>query len=824
MHTRVRITSVLALSAGLLVALPAAAAAGPQAAAKPTAAKAATPAAPAPDVQAFVKDYCISCHNEKGKAAVRNFSLEKVDFAEIAKRGDIWEKVVLKLRGGQMPPLRAKRPERAQSDAVAAHLETLLDQQAKANPNPGRTEALHRLSRTEYKNSVRDLLALDIDVENLLPPDPLGGGDANFDNIAASLRMSQSLLERYITVARRVSRTALAGNVPSTIQSFKAPQNTRQDIRLEGMPFGSRGGLKLDYVFPLDAIYKFDITLGRGLNSDGFGGDGLPLETVELSIDGGLVKEFALQQPKGEPGVAGMLNRGPRILTIEVPVKAGAHQIIATFRKVGPTVEQEGDRLPFVGQGLPGNLMPPAVTEVVVTGPMQVLGKGDTPSRKKILTCTPRSAADEDVCAKQILNTLARRAYRRPSTADDTAFLMRFFKEGRKEGGDFDAGIERAVRALLVSPDFLFRLETDPAGVAPGAVYRVSDLELASRVSFFLWSSIPDDELLNTAIRGQLKQPGVLEAQVRRMLKDKRAEAMTQNFASFYLWIRNVADAQFDADLYPNYEGTLQKAMAKETELFFDSIRSEDRSVLTLLDADYTFLNDRLARHYGISGVAGPDFRRVSLPADSPRRGLFGKGSILTVTSVPTRTSPVKRGKWLLDNVLGVPPPPPPANVPPLPEQKQNDGRVLSVRELMAKHRANPVCSACHSVIDPVGFALEQFDATGKWREVDRSFSRIDPAGTMPDGSKFGSLAEFRAKVVGNPGPFLRTFTEKLLIYATGRPAEAYDAPAVRKVVAEAAARNYRFNDLVVGIVKSQPFQMRKTLDAAAPVTQTAAK
>jgi mono/diheme cytochrome c family protein len=783
------------------------------------AAKAVTAATPAPDVQAFVKQYCVTCHNERNKAAVSNLVLEKVDTAAAGQHGEIWEKVVMKLRAGQMPPLSARRPDRALSDQVAAWLESELDRHAAARPNPGRTESLHRLNRTEYKNAVRDLLGLDIDVYNMLPPDPLGGGDANFDNIASSLRISQSLLERYVSAARKVSRTALAGNVPSNIQTFKPPQGLRQDVRLPGMPFGTRGGFYIDYVFPLDAIYKIDLTLGRGLGGDGFGGAELPGEIVELSVDGEQVKAWeirpAASRTEAQPaaGAAQMRGRAPAY-TIDLPVKAGEHRLMATFKKVRPTVEQEGDRLPFVGQQLPGNALPPGVSSMIVTGPIKVLGKADTDSRRRILTCMPRTEAEEEPCARQILTTLARRGFRRPTTNDDMAYLMRFYQEGRKDS-NFDNGIERAVRALLVSPEFLFRTETEPAGVAPGAPYRVSDLELASRLSFFLWSSIPDDELLNVAVKGQLKTPAVLEKQVRRMLQDPRSEALTKSFASFYLWIRNVENTQMDADLYPNFDQTLRQAMAKETELFFDSVRAGDRSVLTLLDADYTYLNERLALHYGIPGVKGPDFRRVQLSPDSPRRGILGKASILLVTSVPTRTSPVKRGKWILDNVLGTPPPSPPANIPPLGEQKQDDGRVLSLREMMAKHRSNPICAGCHNTIDPLGFALEQFDAIGKWRQVDRSFTPIDPTGTMPDGSKFGTLGDFRKQIIANPGPFLRTFTEKMLIYALGRPFESYDAPAVRQVLRGAAAGNYKFSDIVVGIVKSAPFQMRRAAAAA---------
>jgi mono/diheme cytochrome c family protein len=774
-------------------------------------------AAPAaPDAQAFVKQYCVSCHNERNKGAVLGFTLDTADATAAGEHGEIWEKVVAKLRAGQMPPATARRPDRAVADSVATWLETELDRNAVVHPNPGRTESLHRLNRTEYKNVVRDLLGLDIDVENMLPPDPLGGGDANFDNIASSLRISQSLLERYVSVARKVSRTAMGGKVPSTIEVFKSPSGLRQDVRLAGMPFGTRGGISVKYVFPVDGVYKFDVT------QQGSGGiervGAVTGESVELSVDGERANVWEVGPP------AARTAEGPgrsKPYTIQIPVKAGEHTLVATFIKAKPTVEQEGDRLPFAGQVLPGNGALPGVASIALTGPMEVAGKGDTASRRRILTCTPTSAAKEEPCAHEILSTLARRGFRRPASADDLTYLMRFYKEGRTDG-DFDSGIERAVRALLVSPEFLFRIETDPASVAPGAAYRADDLALASRVSFFLWSSIPDDELLDLAVKGQLKTPAVLEKQVRRMLRDPRSEALTESFASFYLWIRNVADTQADSDLFPNFDRALRDAMARETELFFDSVRTEDRSILTLLDADYTFVNERLAKHYGIAGVRGPDFTRVSLAADSPRRGIFGKASILTVTSVPTRTSPVKRGKWILDNVLGAPPPPPPPNIPTLGDEKQDDGRVLTLRELMAKHRSNAVCAGCHRVIDPVGFALEQFDAIGKFREVDRSYTRIDPAGTMPDGTAFANLADFRRLVISHPAPFLRTFTEKMMVYALGRPYEAYDAPAVRKIVREAAASHYKFTDIVVGVVKSAPFQMRKALDT--PPALTAAR
>lgn len=771
----------------------------PQAAARVT--KASAPAAvtltPGQQKQFFAQ-YCVGCHNERNKAAVRNLALDNIDVAAAGQHGEIWEKVIKKLRAGQMPPAAARRPERALSDQVATWLETELDRTAATRPNPGRTETLHRLNRTEYHNVVRDLLGLDIDVEDLLPPDPLGGGDANFDNIASSLRMNQGLLEQYLSTARKVARTTVGGTVPVAIQTFKPASGLRQDIRLDGMPFGTRGGLAINYAFPLDGIYEVAVAVAQpGAFATGSSGK----DQLDLSLDGEQVKVWDITPPA----------RGtrPKPFTIQMPVKAGQRQLIATFTKSEPTVELAGDRLPFVGGVLPGNPVLPSIDSVTVSGPVQVAGKGDTPSRRKILTCTPHTAAEEEPCAKRIVTTLARRGLRRPVTDADTTFLMNFYKEGRVDA-DFEGGIERAIRALLVSPEFLYRIESDPANVTPGGTYRIDDLELASRMSFFIWSSIPDDELLDLGVRGQLKNPAVLDQQVRRMLRDKRSGALTKSFGSFYLWIRNVADQTPAETVYPNFDQTLREALAKETELFFDSIRSEDRSVIDLLNANYTFVNERLALHYGIPGIRGADFRRVMLSDDSPRRGILGKGSILLVTSVPQRTSPVKRGKWILDNVLGTPPPPPPANVPPLGDQKQNDGRILTMREMMQKHRANPVCASCHSVIDPVGFALEQFDATGKWREVDASFAKIDPAGQMPDGSKFGNLADFRRTLVSHPEPFVRTFTEKLMVYALGRGFEYYDAPAVRKVLRETAKENYKFSSVVLGIVRSAPFQMRR--------------
>ena len=776
---------------------------------RPAAAKAAAaPVATAAEVeghQQYLKQYCITCHNERNKKAVRGFSLEKEDLATVAQHPDVWEKVIKKLRAGQMPPLTAKRPERAMSDGVASYLENVLDRQAKVTPNPGRTETLHRLNRTEYGNVVRDLFGLEMRFDDLLPADPLGGGDASFDNIATSLRLDQGLLEQYLSVAKRVARTAVGGDVPKTTETFKLNLALPQDEHFEGLPFGSRGGLGVNFPFPLDATYVITAyVIGNGE------------ELLEVSVDGERVGSFEI---KSEVTARGLGAGKAKQLEVTIPVKAGQRKVVATFVKGKARLEWEADRLPYTtGQTSSGGAAAPLprLEQLTVVGPINPTGKGQTDSRKKVFTCRPTSKVDEEPCARSIITTIVRRGYRRPVTDADVNVFMNFFKEGRAES-DFDAGVEKAIRALLVSPEFLYRIEAQPAGVAPGAPYRISDLELASRLSFFIWSSVPDDQLINLASTGQLKNPLVLDKQVRRMLADPRAAALTKSFGSLYLWVRNVGAQTPASQVYPNFDEILRNAMSREMEMFFDSIRGEDRSVLELLDAKYTFVNERLAKHYGITGVKGAEFRRVALADDSPRRGILGKGSLLLVTSVPQRTSPVKRGKWVLDNVLGAPPPPPPANVPPLADAKTNDGRILTIRELMAKHRANPVCAACHSVIDPVGFALEQFDATGKWRDVDASFTKIEPTGTMPDGSKFSTLTEFRSLITQRPDPFLRTFTDKLLMYALGRGSEPFDAPTVRTVVAGAKANNYKFSSLVLGIVKSTPFQMRRAVEAPKP-------
>ncbi len=777
-----------------------------QAAPKPVASSAAATA----DKRALLDKYCVGCHN----ARVQNgkMRLDNADISKVGEHGEVWERVVRKIRGGVMPPPGAPRPEKVAYEGFAGWLESQLDAAAAKQPNPGRTESLHRLNRTEYGNIVRDVLGMEMDFTELLPIDDSGGGESAFDNIASSLRLTQTLLEQYLSVAAKVSRTAVGGNPPPVELEFKAPPAQRQDIYIEGMPFGTRGGTRFTHIFPVDGEYEFEIAPG---------GKG----QIDFAIDGEQIKLFDFS-PKPRGPEYDMAGGEPDTIIHRMIVKAGPHEVTAAYLKTSPTLKIEGDRTPYYGGDTNGGgtafFRSAGVARVVLRGPAKVVGKGDTPSRRKIFSCKPAgtSAAAEEACARTILSRMGRRLYRRPLTAHDVEVLMAQYKDGRAES-DFEGGVERGIRAMLVNPNFLFRVVADPAKPGPGGIYRISDVDLASRVAFFIWSSAPDDELMNLAIAGQLRAPGVLEKQVKRMLADARSESLTRSFASQWLWVRNIKSSLPSEPIFPNFDETLRQAFQKEIEMFFSAVVREDRSAVDLLDGDFTFLNDRLAKHYGIAGVYGNDFRRVQLAADSPRRGLLGKGLLLLVTSRSTRTSPVVRGKWILENLLGTPPPAPPANVPPLPEQKQADGRVLTVRELMAKHRANPVCASCHSNIDPAGFALEQFDGIGKWRLVDAGFQPIDASGTLPDGTKFSGINDFRALMLSKKEQFVKTMSNKLMMYALGRGTEYYDAPAVRKVVADAAASNYRFSAIVTGIVKSVPFQMRKAA-AVAPATQSA--
>ena len=754
-----------------------------------------SPPGTAPTAQrALLDEYCVRCHN--GRITSGNLRLDIADVSAVGDHGEIWERVVRKLGAGMMPPPGNPRPDKVTYDGFASWLESELDRAAATRPSPGRTESLHRLNRTEYKNAIRDLFGLEIDFIDMLPVDESGGGAANFDNIASALRLTQATMDGYLSASRKVSRLVMGEPPPLAAVAYRA--EGAQDVPLEGMPFGTRGGTKFDHFFPVDGEYEFQLTVSGG----GWG-------KVDFSIDGERAKLFEIV-PRAQAagyGDAPATRRGSP-LAVALPMKAGSHQVIAAFLRETATLKNEADFEPFEGRGGGDG---PGLRMVVVRGPLTVTGTGtgESPIRARVFTCSPSAEIPEDACAKTILSDIARKAYRRPLTDDDVATLMQLY-EGGRAAGDFDRGVEVGIRGILSNPNFLFRVEADPADARPGQPYLISDLELASRLSFFLWSSIPDDELLNLAIEGRLRAPGVLENQVRRMLADSRASTLTDSFAAQWLWVRALKSSNPAGPFFPNYDDALRHAFQREMELFFTSIVREDRSVLDLLDADYTFVNDRLARHYGMQGVMGSHFRRVQLSADSPRRGLLGKGLILQVTSRPTRTSPVIRGRWILENLLGTPPGEPPPNVPELAEQTQDDGQVLTVRELMARHRANPVCAACHATIDPAGFALEQFDGVGRWRTVDLGFQPIDASGQLPDGTKFADVNEFRELLLGSKRElFLRTMTNKLMIYALGRGTEFYDAPAIRKVVKEGAGNGYRFSSIVLGIVKSTPFQMR---------------
>ena len=760
------------------------------------------PAGPALDGQALIDRYCVTHHNDR--LEIGGFSFDPLDAADVAAHPEAWEKVVRKLRAGAMPPRSRPRPDQETYDGFRAWIEGRLDAAAAASPNPGRTETFRRLSRTEYRNAVRDLLHLDVRVDDLLPADDTSYG---FDNVAGVLGVSPTLMERYLSAARRISRLAVAAPAPPTAETFRIASDLGQDHRMERLPFGTRGGLVVDYNFPVDAEYVFQVLPAGPLY--------IEPHDLEITLDDERIALLTVGRAP-EPGDPRGIFR-PRIEPLEVrtPVAAGPREVGVAF--LGKTsAEPEGIRKlwlrPFTGDGSTRDpRYQPYVESLTIAGPYESSGArpfGGTPSRERVFTCRPArgDAAEEAACAREILATVARRAYRRPVTGADVDRLLAFYERGRATGG-FDAGVAMALRRLLVSPEFLFRVERDPEGAAAGKSYRVGDLELASRLSFFLWSSIPDDELLAAAERGDLSAPEVFEAQVERMLADPRSEALVDNFAAQWLMLRNAAAVQPDEDEFPDFGEALRQAFRRETELLFASVLREDRSTLDLLDADYTFVNERLARHYGIPNVRGSHFRRVAL-ADEARGGLLGHGSILTVTSYANRTSPVNRGKWILENVLGTPPPPPPPDVPDL--QTADGGQALSMREAMEQHRANPACASCHRLMDPLGLSLENFDAIGRWRDRGEAGGPIDAAGELPDGTPFSGPAGLKAALLRHPDRFVTTVTEKLLTYALGRGLEYYDAPAVRAIVRDAAADGYRLSALVRGVVRSAPFRMRR--------------
>ena len=785
----------------------------------------AQPAAPAgsgaAQVRAVLDRYCVTCHN--GRLRTAGLALDTLGVGQVGGHAEAWEKVVRKLRARAMPPAGRPRPDQATYEAVASVLETALDRAAADHPNPGRT-ATHRLNRSEYANAIRDLLALEVDGRALLPPDD---ADLGFDNMADILSMSPARLERYLSAARRIARLALGDPAGApTSETYVVPKLRFQDHRMsEDLPFGSRGGLAIRHHFPADAEYDIRIRLRRQLY--GYIRGLQTRQQLEVRIDGRRVAAFTLGGPRGtappQTYTGTVLGdraweehtlHGDDPLALRVPVAAGPRRLGVAF--VQERTERDGVLQPRATAktlaiaerwSSPSEAPEAAVELVSVSGPFHATGPGETPSRRRILVCEPAGAAEEEPCARKVLSTIARRAYRRPLTPPDVEALLALYAAGRREGG-FEAGVRRGLEGILVDPEFLFRIERDRAG-APDGAHPVSDLELASRLSFFLWSSIPDDELLETAASGRLREPAVLERQVRRMLADARAQALVDGFATQWLGLRRLRSVVPAPDLFPEFDDNLREAFEQETKLFVGSQLRADLSVLDLLRADYTFVNERLARHYGIPNVYGSRFRRATFD-DGARGGLLGQGSILTATSYPTRTSPVLRGNWLLEHILGAPPPPPPPDVPALPDRGAG-GRPASVRERLERHRDNPVCASCHARMDPLGFALEHFDAIGQWRATGAAGAAIDAAGLFPDGTAFHGLAGLKTVLLGDHEQFVRTVAEKLTTYALGRGVQHYDMPAVRRIVRESAAHDYRWSSLVLGIVRSLPFQMRRS-------------
>jgi mono/diheme cytochrome c family protein len=788
-----------------------------------------------PTPQALLDQYCIACHNQRLRTA--GLALDALDASRPGANAETWERVIGKLRARSMPPPGRPRPDAAAYRAVATALETDIDRTWAASPNPGRIGAVHRLNRTEYTNAVRDLFALEFDARPLLPGDETA--DGSFDNLADALSISTAHLERYLSVARQISR--LATGLPPTsprVETFEIPLHVIQDDRQdESLPFGSRGGIAIPYTFPVDGEYTIQVRLQRQYQ-DYLKGMGWP-QQLDIRLDGKLVKRFtvggnAKGRPAalsyagdGEPGFAGdpewekyMQLTGDAGLEVRIPVTAGPRVVSASF--VRELWEPEGlPHPPQRGRTIANDNVYMGyanVGSVQIGGPHKSTGPAqDTPSRRAIFVCHPTSRSQESGCAATILSRIARRAYRRPVTAAEMQTLLTFFNRGRRDGRSFDAGIALALERVLVDPGFLLRVYRDrPASTsaARGRARRLSDLEVASRLSFFLWNSIPDERLLDLAERKQLTTPSILEREVRRMLADQRATtALVDGFAAQWLNLRRLGDVVVDPDRYPTYDESLLQAFQRETELLVGSTLREDRSVAELLNANYTFVNERLARHYGIPGVYGSRFRRITLPDRDQRGGLLAHGSVLATTSYPDRTSPVLRGKFLLNNILGLPAPPPPPGVDTNLAETKPDAPPATIRERLAQHRTNPSCASCHSVIDPLGFALEQFDAIGAWRTVDETGHPVDARSTTLDGSTLEGLAGLRARLLEEPEQFPRTVTEKLLAYALGRRLEYYDRPAVRMIVRDAAAHDYSWSSIVVGIVKSPPFLMRGAVE-----------
>ena len=782
--------------------------------------------------RALLDRYCVTCHNERvvqgagsapsplvSQLRAVGLTLDTLDVTNVGRHVETWEKVVRKLRAGVMPPSGRPRPDDAMRDEFLARLEAALDVAWAARSDLPRTAVFHRLNRAEYGNVIRDLLAMEVDVAELLPPDDASYG---FDNIADALGVSPLLMERYLSAARNISRLAVGSSaIAPAIDTYLVPTVLTQDDHLDGLPLGTRGGIAVRHQFPLDGEYVLQVRLLRTV-VDTIRGLEEPHQ-IEVSVDEERVALFTIGGDPEAPATDGdeAARQAARdaalaysmtadaALEVRFPVKAGPRTVTVAFLKktaaqaggvLQPLLRSYIDPVDIAGQ--------PHIRSVAIGGPYDATGPGDTPSRRRIFVCRPAHVDEEVPCATRIIGTLARRAYRRPVTDADMQRLLAFYQIGRGEGS-FEDGIGRAVQRMLVSPAFLFRVEADPVDGTPDTVHALGDLELASRLSFFIWSSIPDDELLDLAERGRLADPVVLEQQVRRMLRDSRSQALVANFGGQWLYLRNLSSTTPDPIQFPDFDENLRYAMRRETELFFEDVIREDRSVREFLTSNTTFLNERLARHYGIPNVYGSHFRPVTL-SDGHRGGILGHASLLTATSYANRTSPVLRGKWILENIIGVPPPPAPPDVPEL-EDQTADGTVLSMRQRMEHHRANPSCAVCHAQMDPLGLSLENFDAVGRWRTRSEANTPIDASGALPDGSTFEGPQGLRNALASRSEAFITTFTEKLLTYAIGRGVELADAPVVRQITRDAGGSDYRFSSLIMGIVESAPFQMRRS-------------
>lgn len=766
---------------------------------------------PAAAQKAVIDRYCVGCHNARTKTA--NLLLDQLDLTKLGEHANIGELLVRKLRAGMMPPTGMPRPDETTMNGLITWMEGELDRSSTTHlPAPG----LHRMNRTEYTNAIRDVSALEVDATKFLPADDSTRG---FDNIAGALTLSPALMEAYLSAAGKIARLAV-GNVSAPSQAvFEVPPDTAQNYHIEGLPFGTRGGILIKYQFPADGEYTFKVKGVTGYFQAVLGG--VKGEQLEVTVDGERVKLFDWDRE-----ISNTTGNGRS--TQKIPIKAGLHTVGVTFLATNDIPGSEMDR-PFqrtmnTPGSIPGFLFYPHVGQVWIEGPYGAKGATDTASRNKIFVCRPAAKTGEAACANNIVSTLIKHAYRRPAAPEDMAAVMQFYQSARSEGGNFDDGIEAALQRILADPEFVYRGEPEPAGLAAGKSYRISDIALASRLSFFLWSSVPDDELIDLAVAGKLKDPAVVEKQVKRMLADPKADALISNFTGQWLSVRSLAASEPVVNMFPDFDDNLRAAFKKEVELFFGSVVHEDRSIMDLLTADYTYVNERLAKHYGIPNIYGPQFRRVQLTQElDMRRGLLGKGALLTATSNAARTSPVARGKWYLQTFLGVSPPDPPPNVPAIKERVADttgNNKVPTMRETMALHTTNPTCATCHKIFEPMGLALENFDAVGMWRTMDGD-NPVDPNGVMVDGTKLEGVASLRNVLVSRSDQFARVVAEKMLIYALGRGVEYQDMPQVRAIVRDAAASKYKFSSLVMSIVKSDTFRMNMK-PPAAPVQRAA--